>query len=75
MSEVYPNPVNNFLNVDLKNESYLKIMNSFGGIVYSELLNSGTHNIDCAKMEAGIYFIQIYDTKLELHITQRIVKL
>ena len=75
LSAVYPNPVNNFLKIDLTNKSYLKITNSFGGIIYSDLFNSGTHNIDCSKMETGIYFIQLYDINLRLQMSKKIVKL
>jgi len=57
---VYPNPMNDVLNIQLgENHSDVEIFNSLGQVVrrYEEV--SGDMQINVADMEAGIYFVKI----------------
>ncbi|MDP1802995.1 MAG: T9SS type A sorting domain-containing protein [Bacteroidota bacterium] len=61
---IYPNPANNILNIDLKNEEVLFkfiILNDLGQILREEQLNNNT--IDVNALPNGIYFLNFYSDK------------
>lgn len=62
--EVYPNPFTN--EFSLKNNSYrkgfiIKIYNTLGKLVYSEILNNKISIIDIKELNPGMYFLHIED--------------
>ena len=58
--EIYPNPVNDVLNIQLgENHSDVEIFNSLGQVVRRYENVSGDMQINVADMEAGIYFVKI----------------
>jgi hypothetical protein len=54
---LYPNPTTNILNIEVKKETIINIINILGEIVKTETINkSGT--LDVSNLNNGIYFIQ-----------------
>ncbi len=69
---VYPNPANDFISISIEveelanklfeKENYLKIYNSLGECVFSEMLIlSNNHQVNVSKLAQGLYFIQYSD--------------
>ncbi|MBO7460575.1 MAG: T9SS type A sorting domain-containing protein [Bacteroidales bacterium] len=57
---IYPNPMNDVLNIQLgDNQSNVEIFNSLGQVVRRYENVSGDMHINVADMEAGIYFVKI----------------
>jgi hypothetical protein len=66
-TRVYPQPVNETLNVELVEESEVKLFDVSGRLIYSkEANNPGILKIDVASLHSGIYF---------LYINQSVVKI
>ncbi|NQU34867.1 MAG: T9SS type A sorting domain-containing protein [Bacteroidetes bacterium] len=66
VSEIYPNPAENFINLDyeLPNEvrqASIKIVNILGSIVKEQQIDtrSNTHRIDISDINGGIYFYSV----------------
>lgn len=55
---VYPNPVNTILNVELKSAGTLQITNMLGEIIQTQAIQSGINSFDISNLTSGIYFIQ-----------------
>jgi hypothetical protein len=69
--EIYPNPADNYLNIDTnENISEVNIYNVIGVKVYSEQNFNGT--IDLSEFNDGVYFIRINTEKGD--ITKRFIK-
>jgi hypothetical protein len=74
---VYPNPSEGIMNIDLKgtSEAELIIRNVTGQTVFSERINSSTINssevVDLKGKESGIYFLTVLSTKQTL--TKKII--
>ena len=69
--EIYPNPANNYLNIDTnENINEISIYNVVGVMVYSEQNFNGT--IDLSNFNNGVYFIRISTEKGD--ITKRFIK-
>ena len=62
---VFPNPVNNILNIENKSnrEIQFTLYNSLGVIIYEEALKSKTSTIDLSSNPSGIYFYKLTDNK------------
>ena len=65
--DYFPNPTQGVLTIENpKNEKQgLRISNELGQVVRYELLDSGKNTIDLTEMSAGVYFIQLGDSKVE----------
>ncbi len=63
--EIYPNPVNDYLNITLPNETHAKISisNPFGTKLYEKNI-SGNNKILMTKFPAGMYFIHLENQKV-----------
>ncbi|MGZ4060888.1 MAG: T9SS type A sorting domain-containing protein, partial [Bacteroidia bacterium] len=71
---VYPNPFINVFTITSKanTATQLTIINVLGEVVYSQVLKTGTSEINMSSVEKGIYFIKINDSgKI---ITKKIIK-
>ena len=70
---LYPNPVNDTLNIDSQEEiTQLSIFNVLGKLVKTIQPNKTTSSIDLSDLETGIYMVKIEaDTKIS---TQKIIK-
>ena len=68
----YPNPSNGVVTIENpKDEKQgLRISNDLGQVVRYELLDSGKNTIDLNEISAGVYFIQLGDSKVEKLIVQ-----
>ena len=64
----YPNPVIDYLNIEVKDASTIKIYNVIGKMLFNENLNSGLNTLDLSTIREGVYIAKIGK------ITQRIVK-
>ncbi len=59
---VYPNPTEGVFNVDFKNATSIKVINTLGSVIYEEKveqLTEGTKSIDLSNFTNGIYFINV----------------
>ena len=59
---VYPNPTEGIFNVDFKNATSIKVLNTLGAVIYEEKihqLTEGTKSIDLINFTNGIYFINV----------------
>jgi hypothetical protein len=59
---VYPNPTEGVFNVDFKNATNIKVLNTLGAVIYEEKieqLTEGTKNIDLSNFTNGIYFVNV----------------
>ena len=78
--DVFPNPVSDFLNVNITLEGSdrfdLRLFNNVGQLLQSESLNfnagENRHQLDLSKLPLGIYMVQLSNGKESL--TERILK-
>jgi M6 family metalloprotease-like protein len=59
-SEVYPNPVSNYVNIRIKNfdnEAILKFYNNTGTLVKTHIMNSSSETINVSDLPTGLYII------------------
>jgi len=56
---IYPNPADNLINVELTDDSYsqIEIINTTGVIVYSTEIKSALTSIDASEIISGVYFV------------------
>jgi len=71
---LYPNPIDNLLNVSLGSSLVHRVEISAvtGQLVYSDLMDSSEYIIDLSNFEKGIYFVTIRSK--EFIITKKIIK-
>lgn len=75
--EMYPNPTSDLLNVDLQTSEYnsalLRVVNVNGKVMSEHKINKGINKIDAAKLESGIYIIQILSEDEKLLRQEKVV--
>lgn len=54
---LYPNPTSSFLNIEVKEQTQISIINMLGEIVKTETID-GASKLDVSNLNAGVYFIQ-----------------
>jgi hypothetical protein len=54
---IYPNPTNSTLNIEVKEQTQISILNILSEVVKTETIN-GTSKLDVSNLNAGVYFIQ-----------------
>ena len=54
---LYPNPTNSILNIEVKKQTQISIVDMLGEVVKTETIN-GTCKLDVSNLNAGVYFIQ-----------------
>lgn len=54
---VYPNPANAVLNVCVKENTNIRIVNVLGATVATQKLNAGNNTVDVSNLTNGVYFI------------------
>jgi hypothetical protein len=54
---MYPNPTSSILNIEVKEQTQISIVNVLGDIVLTQTLN-GLSKIDVSNLTSGVYFIQ-----------------
>lgn len=63
---IYPNPSNGILNIDsdkMIENCNIQILNSFGQVVFTDILSLQYSKIDISYFSSGIYFLSITDSK------------
>jgi len=55
--KVYPNPTSSVLNIEVKEQTQITIVNVLGEVVKAETIN-GLSTIDVSELNNGVYFIQ-----------------
>ncbi len=55
---IYPNPVNDVLNIESKSATIIQIANVLGEIVHTQTIQLGINPIDVSSLNSGIYFIK-----------------
>jgi len=60
--EMYPNPTNGIVNLELNSDSEIIILNAIGQIVYASKLSLGTRQINLEHLAKGVYVIRIGNT-------------
>ncbi len=59
LTNVYPNPTNGFVTIELKEAADVVITNLMGSVVYSAQLNNTTNRIDLSNLAAGNYILRV----------------
>jgi hypothetical protein len=54
---LYPNPTSSILNIEVKDQTQISIINMLGEIVKTETINSAS-KLDVSALNSGVYFIQ-----------------
>lgn len=57
MLKIYPNPVNDLLNLEIHEKSFIRIYDVLGNLVFAEKFNAGQHPIKIQHLSNGLYFI------------------
>ncbi|MFC2111140.1 T9SS type A sorting domain-containing protein [Bacteroidota bacterium] len=62
---IFPNPTKNFLNINLKNNSFanIEILNTKGQLIKSFLFSNSTERIDVNDLSTGVYFVKLTNDK------------
>jgi ligand-binding sensor domain-containing protein len=64
--KVFPNPVNNYLNVELPveiNSFWIEVLNMQGNIVKSRIIANNHNKIDVSDLLAGVYIVRVQSDK------------
>jgi len=66
---IYPNPFHEYFQIDLANSGYsfaqylnVHIFNSLGQLVHKAVLENETEKINCAHLNNGLFYVQIFDS-------------
>ena len=54
---VYPNPTNGMVQIEIAEQAILQIFNSIGVLVSTQDLQKGLNQIDISQFPSGIYFL------------------
>ena len=54
---IYPNPTSSILNIEVKEQAQISIVNVLGDVVLTQTIN-GLSKIDVSNLTSGVYFIQ-----------------
>jgi hypothetical protein len=54
---IYPNPTNSILNIEVKEQTQISIINLLGEVLKTETIN-GASKLDVSALNSGVYFIQ-----------------
>ena len=54
---LYPNPTSSILNIEVKEQTLISIVNVLGEVIKAETIN-GVSTLDVSDLNAGVYFIQ-----------------
>ena len=63
MVTIFPNPASESITVSIPNESFIRLFDMTGKVVYEEQVPQTSKIIDISKFEASVLFIEISNTK------------
>jgi hypothetical protein len=61
--EMYPNPTEGKINLELSTNYEVTIINSLGQVVHEAKLNSGKHELDLVHLAKGLYVVKVKSGK------------
>jgi len=64
--KVYPNPANDYVQININTSSMLHIYSSTGTLIKAANLHAGTNKISLIGLTEGVYFMQVGEQKLKL---------
>lgn len=70
---IYPNPTQGLVSIDVEGVSSMRLINVYGQLCEVIAVNENT--ISLGKLDAGIYFLSLYNEKGALLLTQKLIKL
>lgn len=70
--EIYPNPANNYLTIELQQKSEIEILNPHGQIIMTTNNKDNKATINLENLSNGVYFLRVKTNK-EV-ITKKIIK-
>ncbi len=72
---IYPNPTNNMLTIETNRSAQhtVEITSLNGQLLYSDIMDSPTHQIDLSSFQKGLYFITVRSR--DFVRTEKIIKL
>jgi hypothetical protein len=75
--KIFPNPFEDIVNIScsdvMNNNSYLRIYNSLGALVYSAELKKNNVKIDLSNLATGLYFLK-FENQNKLSVKKIIKK-
>jgi len=73
---IYPNPINNMLNVNVGSNSGLNysIFNITGKIIFNGKFINPSNRIDFSDLSKGVYFLQVFNKQLNKQNTYKLIK-
>ena len=73
---IYPNPINNLLNVNVGSNSGLNysIFNITGQIIFKGKFTSFNNRVDFSDLSKGVYFLQVLDKRLNKQNAYKLIK-
>ncbi len=73
---IYPNPIDNVLNVNIGSNSNLNysIFNITGQTILKGVFSSSNNRVDFSDLSKGIYFLQVLNTQLNKQNTYKLIK-
>ena len=73
---IYPNPINNMLNISVGSNSGLNysIFNITGQIIFKGKFTSSNNRVDFSDLSKGVYFLQVLDIQLNKQNTYKLIK-
>ena len=73
---IYPNPINNLLNVNVGSNSGLNysIFNITGQIIFKGKFTSSNNRVDFSDLSKGVYFLQLIDKQLNKQNSYKLIK-
>ena len=70
---IYPNPTNNIVNIDLKNDKFsIAVYDQAGKKLIEKNSSTGEIKIDFSNLNSGIYFLKVNGDKISF--TEKVVK-
>ena len=57
VTRIYPNPANSILNIEVNENTHIKIVNMLGATLITQKLNTGNNAVDVSGFANGVYFI------------------
>ena len=66
IKSVYPNPANDYLELDLTDKTHLSIYSIIGTLLFENELEPGSSRLDIASLPAGVYYLRAEQQLLKI---------
>jgi hypothetical protein len=75
--KVYPNPANDYLTIEIINSSvsnsFISLTDILGRIVYTQKINTNSHQIDVNSIPVGMYHLKIFSEEDSSNFIQKVI--